>query len=156
LGERRILILGAGGATRGILQPLLEQSPHSVFIANRTASKARELAATFSALGPVQGGGFDEVEARPFDWIVNATAASLQGELPPVPAAVVVRESCCYDLMYGAEPTVFCKWAQTLGAELVVDGLGMLVEQAAESFKLWRGVRPNTADVIAELRRQFV
>jgi shikimate dehydrogenase len=155
LRDSRILVLGAGGATRGILQPLLEQLPHSVFIANRTAPKARELAAIFSALGPVQGGGFDEVEALPFDWILNATAASLQGELPPVPTGVVAHQTCCYDLMYGAEPTVFCKWALTLGAAIAVDGLGMLVEQAAESFKLWRGVRPDTSGVIAELRRQL-
>jgi shikimate dehydrogenase len=155
LRDRRILILGAGGATRGILQPLLEQKPHSVFIANRTAAKARELAAIFNTLGPVRGGGFAEVEEQAFDWIINATAASLQGELPPLPARAVARQSSCYDLMYGAEPTVFCKWALTLGAGLVADGLGMLVEQAAESFKLWRGVRPQTAGVIAELRRQL-
>ena len=124
LRDSRILVLGAGGATRGILQPLLEQRPRSVFIANRTAAKSRELAAIFSALGPVQGGGFDEVEALPFDWILNATAASLQGELPPVPTGVVARQTCCYDLMYGAEPTVFCKWALTLGAAIAVDGRG--------------------------------
>lgn len=155
LRDRRILVLGAGGATRGILQPLLQQGPHSVFIANRTAAKARELAAIFSALGPVQGGGFDEVEDQPFDWILNATAASLNNELPPLPSGVVESHSCCYDLMYSTEPTVFCKWALTLGAGIAVDGLGMLVEQAAESFLLWRGVRPQTAGVIAELRRQL-
>lgn len=155
LRDCRILLLGAGGATRGILQPLLEQRPHSLFIANRTAPKARELAAIFSALGPVQGGGFNEVEERPFDWILNATAASLQGELPPLPGAVVARQTSCYDLMYGAEPTVFCKWALTSGAGLVADGLGMLVEQAAESFKLWRGIRPETTGVIADLRRHL-
>lgn len=155
LRDCRVLVLGAGGATRGILQPLLEQKPHSLFIANRTAAKARELAAIFSALGPVQGGGFDEVDEQPFDWILNATAASLKGELPPLPATVVARHSACYDLMYGAEPTIFCKWGLTSGAGLVADGLGMLVEQAAESFKLWRGIRPDTADVIRELRRQL-
>lgn len=155
LRGRRILVLGAGGATRGILQPLLEQKPHSLFIANRTAAKARELAAMFAALGPVQGGGFDEVEPLAVDWIINATAASLHGELPPLPDACVATRTCCYDLMYGAEPTVFCKWALTLSADLVTDGLGMLVEQAAESFRLWRGQRPQTAEVIAELRRQL-
>lgn len=155
LRGRRILVLGAGGATRGILQPLLEQQPAELFVANRTAAKARELAAIFNALGPLQGGGFDEVEARPWDWILNATAASLQGELPPVPDALVGRQTCCYDLMYAATPTVFCEWALTRGAGLAVDGLGMLVEQAAESFKLWRGQRPDTAPVIAELRRQL-
>jgi shikimate dehydrogenase len=155
LRDRRILVLGAGGATRGILQPLLAEQPHSLFIANRTPAKARELAAIFSALGPVQGGGFDEVDAQPYDWVLNATAASLQGELPPLPTGVVARQTRCYDLMYAAEPTVFCKWALTLGASLVSDGLGMLVEQAAESFKLWRGIRPDTRSVIAELRREL-
>lgn len=155
LRGRRILVLGAGGATRGILQPLLEQQPQSIFIANRTATKARELAGAFTHLGLVQGGGFDEIEDQPWDWILNATAASLQGELPPLPDTIVARHTACYDLMYGAEPTVFCKWALTLGAGLVADGLGMLVEQAAESFKLWRGVRPATAGVISELRQQL-
>lgn len=155
LRGRRILILGAGGATRGILQPLLEQRPHSVFIANRTAAKARELAAIFSALGPVQGGGFDEIDLPGVDWVLNATAASLQGEVPALPAGTVGRQTSCYDLMYGAEPTVFCEWALTVGASLVVDGLGMLVEQAAESFRLWRGIRPDTAAVMQELRRQL-
>lgn len=155
LGATRILVLGAGGATRGILQPLLEQQPHSVFIANRTAARANELVEIFSALGPVQGGGFDAVAAEPVDWIINASAASLQGELPPIPAACIAGHTRCYDLMYGAEPTVFCSWAQTLGAGLVADGLGMLVEQAAESFQLWRGQRPATVEVIAALRRQL-
>jgi shikimate dehydrogenase len=155
LHGKRLLVLGAGGATRGILQPLLEQGPASLFIANRTAGKARELAAIFSNLGPVQGGGFDEVADTGFDWILNATAASLQGELPPLPDAVVAPTTACYDLMYGAVPTIFCKWALTLGARRAIDGLGMLVEQAAEAFLLWRGLRPDTAQVLQDLRNQL-
>jgi shikimate dehydrogenase len=155
LRGQRILVLGAGGATRGILQPLLEQNPQSLFIANRTAAKARELAAIFSNLGSVQGGGFDEVEAQPVDWIINATAASLQGELPPLPPQIITRATRCYDLMYGTEPTVFCQWALTLGAGIAADGLGMLVEQAAESFLLWRGLRPDTTGVIEALRKEL-
>lgn len=155
LKDKTILVLGAGGATRGILQPLLEQRPATVLVANRTASKAEELAAIFSALGPVQGCGLEDVPEQKFDWVINASASSLQGELPAVTTEIFGSQTCCYDLMYGRGPTVFCQWARAQGAAVAADGLGMLVEQAAEAFWLWRKVRPQTAQVIEEVRRQL-
>ncbi len=155
LRERRILLMGAGGAARGVLAPLLAQQPAALHIANRTASKARDLADAFADLGPVSGSGYDTLPAEPFDLIINATAASLQGELPPLPEGIVTAGTACYDMMYGAKPTPFMDWAHQQGAGKVLDGLGMLVEQAAESFYLWRGVRPRTAAVITQLRQQL-
>jgi shikimate dehydrogenase len=150
-----VLVLGAGGATRGILQPLLEQRPAALLIANRTVARAEELVANFAGLGPIAACSFQDVPAQPFDWIINATSASLQGETPPLPAAIIDRKSSSYDLMYGAKPTPFMVWCRAQGAVLVADGLGMLVEQAAESFLLWRGMRPATGDVIRALRAQL-
>jgi len=147
-----ILVLGAGGATRGILQPLLAQEPASLLIANRTVARAEELAGIFTGLGPIAACGYQDIPAQPFDWIINATSASLQGQAPPLPTAIIDRNSSCYDLMYGAEPTPFMAWCRAQGAALTADGLGMLVEQAAESFQLWRGLRPATGDVIRALR----
>lgn len=155
LTQSNVLVLGAGGATRGILQPLLEQKPASVLVANRTPDKARDLAQLFALFGPVAACGFPELPARPFDWIINATAASLDNDVPPLPPEVCGPATRCYDLMYAAEPTVFQRWARTAGATLAADGLGMLVEQAAESFRLWRGIRPDTAPVIQSLREQL-
>jgi shikimate dehydrogenase len=152
LAGKSILVLGAGGATRGILLPLLQQQPARICIANRTASKAEELATLFSAHGRVAACGFAALQGQSFDWVLNATAASLQGELPPLPAGLVRTHSWCYDLMYGNEPTIFCRWAEQHGAHQALDGLGMLVEQAAEAFWLWRGVRPDTAPVLRLLR----
>lgn len=153
LNGASILVLGAGGATRGILLPLLEQQPAHICIANRTVSKAEELADLFSAHGSVSACGFEALRGQTFDWVINATAASLQGELPPLPAGLLHQESWCYDLMYGSEPTIFCRWAQQYGAHKALDGLGMLVEQAAEAFLLWRGVLPDTTPVLAEMRK---
>ncbi|MCC5881970.1 MAG: shikimate dehydrogenase [Halomonas sp.] len=150
LGGARILVLGAGGAVRGILEPLLAMQPSSVHVANRTASKALALAEDFADLGPIDGGGFDAV-AGPFDLVINGTSASLSGELPPLPDDLFSRGACAYDMMYGAEPTVFLHWAEGRGAR-GIDGLGMLVEQAAESFFLWRNRRPETGSVRAALR----
>lgn len=152
LRGKSILVLGAGGATRGILLPLLEQQPARICIANRTVSKAEELEALFKAHGNVAATGFDGLKGQGFDWILNATAASLQGELPPLPAGLINAQGWCYDLMYGSEPTIFCRWAEKQGAHRALDGLGMLVEQAAEAFWLWRGVRPDTAPVLRQLR----
>ncbi len=151
LTDKTVLILGAGGAVRGILQPLLEQHPAQVFVANRTAAKAQDLAATFAELGSIAGGGFEAV-STPFDVIINGTSASISGELPPIAPQVIQANSHCYDMMYGAEPTVFLTWAQQLGCTQLADGLGMLVGQAAESFKIWRGVKPQTTPVIKALR----
>ncbi len=148
----RILLLGAGGASKGVAQPLLECGPEQLVIANRTADKARRLAAALIPLGSVQGCGLDELEGRQFDLIINGTAAGLRGEVPPLPNAVLASGGWTYDMMYGNEPTAFMRWGQQQRAAKALDGLGMLVEQAAESFFLWRGVRPETAPVIAQLR----
>ncbi len=152
LNGARVLVLGAGGAVRGVLQPLLAAGVASILVANRTVARAETLAELFAEDGRVQACGFDQVPAEAFDLIVNGTSASLQGELPPVPSATVGARTACYDMMYGAEPTPFCRWASELGAAQVIDGLGMLVEQAAESFRIWRGVQPDTAPVIAAMR----
>lgn len=148
----RILLLGAGGAVRGVLGPMIAQKPAEIVIANRTEEKAVALAAEFNRSGLLRGCGFQLIGEQPFDLIINGTAASLQGDIPPIPTSAVSDATCCYDMMYGNEPTVFMRWASGLGAARVIDGLGMLVEQAAESFYLWRGVRPDTAAVMAQLR----
>lgn len=148
----RLLLLGAGGAARGILEPLLAENPASIRVANRTAHRAVAIARDFSSLGPVTGSGFPELAGERFDLVINATAASLAGEVPPLPDDCLEPGGWCYDLMYGSEPTPFLRWGARQGAERSVDGLGMLVEQAAEAFYLWRGVRPDTAPVIAMLR----
>jgi shikimate dehydrogenase len=152
LAGRRILLVGAGGAARGVVEPLLEQKPRLLVIANRTADKAVELARHFCTLGHTEGCGLDDVAGQEFDVIINATAASLAGTVPALPDDVVSGASWCYDMMYGTGPTAFMEWANQRGACRVMDGLGMLVEQAAESFYLWRRVRPDTAPVIAALR----
>jgi shikimate dehydrogenase len=132
--------------------PLLNERPSRLVIANRTVGKAQELKTLFNSHGEINACGFDALRGQSFDWVINATAASLQGELPPLPADLLHKQSWCYDLMYGNEPTIFCRWAQQHGAQKTLDGLGMLVEQAAEAFQLWRGVRPATAPVLAQLR----
>jgi len=152
LASKRILILGAGGAVRGVLGPMLAQKPSAIIIANRTEEKAIALAEEFNRGDQLRGCGFQTIDDQPFDLIINGTAASLHGDLPPIPASAISNTTCCYDMMYGKEPTVFLRWASEQGAAKVIDGLGMLVEQAAESFYIWRGVRPQTATVIAQLR----
>lgn len=151
----RILLMGAGGAARGVLAPLLEQQPRNIIIANRTAEKAKDLAQAFSDLGPVNGSGYEALNGKQFDLIINATAASLKGEVPPLPENIIAEEGNCYDMMYGSEPTAFMHWCTAHGASHVYDGLGMLVEQAAESFYLWRNQRPDTQTVIDTLRKQL-
>ncbi|TCK03588.1 shikimate dehydrogenase [Marinobacterium mangrovicola] len=151
----RVLILGAGGAVRGVLEPFLSAGAAQIVIANRTASKAHELAQAFGDLGVVSGCGFKEIDPAPFDLVLNGTSASLQGDLPPIPVDVVARRTTCYDMMYGAQQTPFCAWAAAAGSGKVMDGLGMLVEQAAESFRIWRGVKPQTGAVIETIRRQL-
>jgi shikimate dehydrogenase len=149
LAGRRILLMGAGGAARGVVLPLLEKEPAELFIVNRTALKAEELARRFS-FPAVAGGGYEALAGRRFDLVINATAASLAGDLPPLPAGVFADGALAYDMMYGTD-TPFLAFARGAGARCA-DGLGMLVEQAAEAFFLWRGVRPETAPVIALLR----
>lgn len=152
LAGRRLLLLGAGGAARGVLQPLLAEQPAQLVIANRTAGKAAELALRFGDLGPVTGCGFADLAGRSFDLIINATAAGLTGAVPPLPEGVLAADGWCYDLTYGREPTAFVRWGWEQGAARSLEGLGMLVEQAAEAFYLWRGVWPETHPVIAALR----
>lgn len=152
LREKHILVLGAGGAVRGVLELLLKEQPRSLHIANRTPDKAVALANAFAELGPTVGGGFEQLGAQRYDIVINGTSASLAGELPPLPDGLLNEKSCCYDMMYGAEPTPFMRWAAQHAAWAVSDGLGMLVEQAAESFYIWRGLRPQTGPVLAELR----
>lgn len=147
-----ILILGAGGATRGIVGPLADCNPQSITIANRTVSKARTLADYFATDTPVTACRFDEVsEATRYDLVINATSAGFKGETPPYPAAAVSDSTFCYDLSYGLTPTPFSRWAAAAGALHSVMGWGMLVEQAAESFRLWRGLRPDTAPVLKQV-----
>jgi shikimate dehydrogenase len=156
LTGRRILVLGAGGATRGVLAPLLESKPIGVVIANRTAGRAVDLAAEFADLGAIancelSGCGFTELADEPFHLIINATSASLQGEVPAIPGGVINAETICYDMAYGKGDTSFTRWARKRGARRAFKGWGMLVEQAAESFELWRGVRPETKPVLEAL-----
>ncbi|MDE2196718.1 MAG: shikimate dehydrogenase [Gammaproteobacteria bacterium] len=145
----RILLLGAGGAARGVLAALLAEKPALLHIANRTAGRARKLAQRHTAGGHVHGGGFDSLQQASFDIVINATSASLAGELPPLPHDCLNPGAVCYDLAYQRKPTVFMHWAEFEGAAQVLDGWGMLVEQAAESFLVWRGVRPPTATLLA-------
>ena len=151
LAGKRILLLGAGGAARGVIEPLLEQQPAALVIANRTVSRAQELAKQFGQNDrSITACSFDAADT-PFDLVINATAASLAGELPPLSPGIFTVNTLAYDMMYGRD-TPFLSFARTHGAA-IADGLGMLIEQAAEAFFVWRGVRPDTAAVIAALRQ---
>lgn len=150
--DSRVVLLGAGGAARGVLELLLRESPTHLLLVNRDADKALQLAAEFAGLGAIQAGGYELLQDTQCDLLINATSASLSGELPPLPETLLTERSCCYDMMYAQQPTVFMRWAAQHTAWAVADGLGMLVEQAAESFYLWRECRPQTRSVIAELR----
>lgn len=156
---KRILLIGAGGAVRGVLGPLMEASPAAIVIVNRTEAKAQNLAKAFHSAANKLGVellacGFDGLKQQSFDLVINGSSASLSGDLPPIPPTVFAPQSKCYDMMYAAKPTVFLAWASDHGAECA-DGLGMLVGQAAEAFALWRGVRPSTTPVIAALKQQL-
>jgi shikimate dehydrogenase len=149
----RVLLVGAGGAARGAILPLLEQRPRELAIANRTAATAEQLAVHFAGHGaPVRGCGFDALDGV-FDIVVNATSASLAGDLPPLAPQLFGPATLALDMMYAAEPTPFMRFAAARGAA-TRDGLGMLVEQAAEAFFVWRGVRPATGAILARLRAQ--
>lgn len=150
---KKVLLLGAGGAARGVILPVLNERPIELVIANRTVAKATDLVSQFAQHGPVKASAFDALRS-PFDIIINATSASLAEDVPPVSPAVFGNGAFAYDMMYGKAPTVFMRFAAGHGAT-VRDGLGMLVEQAAESFFLWRGVRPDTVPVYAELRAKL-
>jgi len=150
----RILLIGAGGAAHGVIGPLLSAGPQQVAITNRTFSKADEIARHFSSLGPVKAIRLEDLATENFDILINATSASLAGNLPPVPESCLQPGVLAYDMMYGKGQTPFMALAHAAGAR-TEDGLGMLVEQAAEAFFVWRGVRPATASVIAQLRAQL-
>jgi shikimate dehydrogenase len=149
ISGKRVLLLGAGGAARGVLAPILQRGPAALTIANRAARRAEELAKSFQR---VQGGGYGEISGRSFDLVINATSSGLENQAPPLPAGVFAPGALGYDMVYGRD-TPFLAMARAAGAE-AQDGTGMLVEQAAESFLIWRGVRPDTAPVLAALRQR--
>lgn len=157
LHGKRVLLLGAGGAAKGVVQPLLEQKITSLVIANRTEKRAEKLASDFSEIAKtlncnINSGNYNALrEQGQFDLIINATAASLQGIMPPMPSTCLYDQSICYDLMYGNCPTAFESWCEDKGAALVANGLGMLVEQAAASYSIWRGRQPDTQPVLDRL-----
>ena len=154
LKDRRILLMGAGGAARGALGPLAAARPAAIVIANRSVPRAEGLAERFDGTVPVSASAYEDLDGA-FDLVINATSASLEGAVPPLPEGILGPETFCYDMMYQAGPTAFCAWATEHGAGGVADGVGMLVEQAAESFDLWRGVRPDTGPVLEEIRREL-
>lgn len=154
VANKRVLILGAGGAVRGVLGPLLDASPALLVIANRTHAKAEQLARGFEGYGPIQACQMDALK-QPFDLIINGTSASLGNQAIELPEGILNESSFCYDMVYGAQPTAFMLWAQAHGAS-AADGLGMLVAQAAESFRIWRGVMPDFVKVVATLRAEMV
>ena len=155
LAGKRILLLGAGGAARGVIAPLLACKPAGLTIANRSADKAQALADRFSDIAAVDAGNFAKTASSRFDVIINATSASLAGEALPLPAGIFAPGSLAYDMMYGKGETPFLALARAQGAAHLADGLGMLVEQAAEAFLVWRGVRPDSRPVLAALRTQL-
>jgi shikimate dehydrogenase len=155
LAGTRVLLLGAGGAARGVIGPLLGASPDYLEIANRNGERAEQLAKEFATLGNVRGCGFDEITASGhFDLVLNATSASLQDTIPPVPPGVIGPTTLCYDMAYGKGDTAFTRWAKNAGAGRAETGWGLLVEQAAESFYMWRGVRPDTKPVLEAVKNQ--
>lgn len=153
IANTKILLLGAGGAARGVLGPLLGASPEYLEIANRNEVRATELAGEFSTLGNVRGCGFDSITpSTTFDLVLNATSASLQDTIPPIPPRIIGPTTLCYDMAYGKGDTAFTRWSKAAGAGRAETGWGMLVEQAAESFLLWRGIKPETKQVIAAVK----
>jgi shikimate dehydrogenase len=152
LADRRVLLMGAGGAARGAVLPILAQQPSLLVIANRTVAKATELGHQFVGRGPLRTGGYPELGTQAFDVVINATSASMRGELAPVTAAAFGRGALAYELCYGKRLTPFLALARSAGASRLADGVGMLVEQAAEAFAWWRGVRPQTRPLIERLR----
>jgi shikimate dehydrogenase len=154
LADRRVVVLGAGGAARGVVGPLLAEKPAEVVIANRTRDRADQLVTLFGHRPVLRAVSFAELaDLLAFDVLVNATSAGLKGEVPPFPASLVGAQSFCYDLVYGSSDTPFVTWAKAQGAARAVHGWGMLVEQAAESFAIWRGVRPDTRQLLKQIPR---
>ncbi|NQY64639.1 MAG: shikimate dehydrogenase [Alteromonadaceae bacterium] len=149
--EANILLLGAGGAAKGVILPLLEQAPSLIVIANRTVSKAQSLCRQFNS-EKLSACGFEQIDKIHYDIVINATSASLSGSVPPIAERLIHSDTVCYDMVYGQGLTPFLEWAKQLGSKKLIDGLGMLVGQAAESFNLWRGVMPETEQVLQNLR----
>ena len=151
---QNLLLLGAGGAVRGVLEPLLALSPAQLTIANRSVDKARALARDFESFGKIEVLAYDQLKPEGYHLIINATAAGLSNQLPPISAAALDRGGVCYDMMYNLNaPTAFVEWSIEQGVQQSYDGLGMLIEQAAEAFRIWRGMRPDTSQLAAKLRR---
>ena len=148
-------MLGAGGAVRGILQPILELLPQNVVIANRTIEKALKLSKNFADMGNLIGCDLQMLGGQQFDVVINGTSATLSNKIPPLPRGLLSKNAVCYEMMYGSQQSIFLEWAKNNGAAQISDGLGMLVEQAAESFYVWRGVRPETRAVISMLKKQI-
>jgi shikimate dehydrogenase len=155
LAGKRILLIGAGGAASGVLDPLLGEHPATLVVANRTAERARTLASAFADAGNIEGCGLEALEGERFEVVINATSSGLEGDVPTLPASIVAEGATAFDMLYGAEPTPFLRWAEDHGAYRTRDGLGMLVEQAAAAFELWRRIRPATAPVIEVLRHDM-
>ena len=156
LQNTRILILGAGGATRGIIQPLMQKLPTHIVIVNRTIEKAITLSQEFAELGDISGCGYDDINHAQFDLIINATSASLTGKLPPLSDSLLAPQGSCYDLAYSNKDTAFVTWGKQQDAKQSLDGLGMLIEQAADAFFLWRGIRPKTTKIIQQLNSERI
>ncbi|PCJ27722.1 MAG: shikimate dehydrogenase [SAR86 cluster bacterium] len=150
--DKRILILGAGGAVRGALAALVEERAATVSIANRTLSRAKQLCQEFGQFTKMSAHTYEDIGKQQFDLIINGTSMGLTGEVPPVSAELIATDCCCYDMMYGDSDTAFVSWSKQNGATLSLDGLGMLVEQAAVAFTIWHGTNPDTAPVISQLR----
>ncbi|NOZ52194.1 MAG: shikimate dehydrogenase [Gammaproteobacteria bacterium] len=160
LRAKRILLIGAGGAARGVLAPLIEQQPATLTLSNRSLGKAEQLAKIFAPNArkiDINAMPFSGLNNKSFDLVINATSASLNGELPPIPATVFSETAWSYDMMYGADATAFMRWSRSAGVSInnIVDGLGMLVEQAAESFQIWRAIAPDTKTVIQLIRQNL-
>jgi shikimate dehydrogenase len=152
INGKKVLILGAGGAVRGILQPILELLPQHLVIANRTIKKAEALSENFAEMGHIVGCDFEMLSGQKFDVVINGTSATLTNKILSLPNGLFKKNAVCYDMAYGTEHSAFLEWAKKNGALEISDGLGMLVEQAAESFYIWRGIRPDTAKVISMLK----
>lgn len=155
VAHKRVLVLGAGGAVRGILAPLLAQAPTEITIANRTLARAEALAEQFQGRGvPVHACSLDSV-GQHYNLVINAISAGLHGDMPDLPATIIGTDTACYDMVYGKDLTPFLQWAELHGATATADGIGMLVEQAAESFYQWHNWRPKTGEVIEMLKRSL-
>ncbi len=157
IASTRVLLIGAGGAARGVLGPLLAEQPRSIIIANRSVEKAEALGAAFKSDScDLQARGYDDLtQGDQFELVINATNLSQQKALPPLPNTIFAKNALSYDMTYSSEPTVFMDWSKQHNANIICDGLGMLIEQAADAFEIWEGIRPETKSVYALLKSQL-